>query len=383
MVVLAFGSAVVAARLRGASAQSTLFAITAAMIVAPWGWQLRAQSFALPLFTWVLALMALDPRLRRRRTWLVFPLLIVWANLHGSVILGAAIVSIAGLIGLGEALLRRPSPGPARIAALLVLPWPCLLVSPYSFDLPAYYRLLLVDSPVSKVIAEWQSPDPEGYLLLFFGLAVATVGVVAWKWRCLSAFDIAVLAVTLAGSLRATRSIVWFALAVAVLLPLALDGILGGDRSPLRRRLGVVLAGGAVGVAVAATVAVLVQPASWFLRNWPDKGAAAVARAADGAGTKAVFASDKHADWLLWRIPELRGRVAYDVRFELVTDAELRSIVLFKSLQPGWEGALRGYRVVVLDPSDTPRHEAELRKRGARSLYEDSDIVVLALPAVR
>ncbi len=380
---LAFGSAVVAARLRGASAQSTLFAVDAAMIVAPWGWQLRAQSFALPLFTWVLALIALDTRLHRRRTWLVFPLLILWANLHGSVILGAAIVSIAGLIGLVQLLARRPSPGPARIGALLALPWACLLVSPYSLDLPAYYRLLLVDSPVSKVIVEWQSPDPEGYLLLFFGLAVATVVVTLWKWRYLAAFDIAVLALTLAGSLRATRSIVWFALAVAVLLPLAIDGIVGGDRSPLRRRLGIVLAGGSVGIALIAMVASMAQPGSWFTRNWPDEAADTVAEATKGSGRNAVFASDMHADWLLWRVPELRGRVAYDVRFELVTDEELRSIVLYKSLRPGWEGATRGYHVAVLDPSDTPKHRKALIGLGAKVLYEDNEIVVLALPAAR
>ena len=67
-VVAAFASAVVASRLRGASARNTLFATTAAILVAPWGWQLRAQSFALPLFVWVLALVSLDPAFKRRRT---------------------------------------------------------------------------------------------------------------------------------------------------------------------------------------------------------------------------------------------------------------------------------------------------------------------------
>ena len=242
MVVTAFAVAVLASRARGASAKNTLFAATAAMLMAPWAWQLRAQSFALPLFVGVLALMSLDPTLRRRRTWLVFPLLVVWANLHGSVILGAAIVSLAGAIGLVQALLRRPSPGLARIGALLALPWACVLASPYAFDLPGYYRLLLVDSPVSKVIKEWQAPTPSGWMLFFFAIAVATVVLGAWQWKRLSVFDIGVLALTLAGSLRSTRGIVWFALAVAVLLPVAMDGVFGGDRSPLRRRLGLALA---------------------------------------------------------------------------------------------------------------------------------------------
>ena len=35
-----------------------------------------------------------------------------------------------------------------------------------------------------------------------------------------------------------------------------------------------------------------------------------------------VFASDRFSDWMLFKIPELRGRMAYDVRFELY-DARL------------------------------------------------------------
>jgi hypothetical protein len=383
LVVLAFASAAVASRLRGASAQSTLFASAAAMIVAPWAWQLRAQSFALPLFTWVLALIALDPRLLRRRTWLVFPLLVLWANLHGSVILGASIVSLAGLVGLGNAVLRRPSPGKLRVGALLALPWACVLASPYAVDLPGYYRLLLVDSPVSKVIVEWQAPKPEGWMIAFFVFAAVTAVIAVWKHRSLSVFDLGVLALTLGGALRSGRGIVWFVLAVAVLLPVAMDALLGGDRSPIRRRLGIGLAVGFVALALAAFVSTTVlKPASWFTQRWPnDVAARTIADASAAAGRKAVWPSDKHTDWLLWRLPELRGRVAYDVRFELVTSRQLESIVRYKSLQPGWEDPTRGYRLVVVDLSDTPRHPARLTDLGARILYRDGDVVVLSLPS--
>jgi hypothetical protein len=97
----------------------------------------------------------------------------------------------------------------------------------------------------------------------------------------------------------------------------------------------------------------------------------------------AVYPSDKHADWVLWALPELRGRVAYDVRFELVTAEQLESIVRYKSLQPGWDRVARNYRVVVVDPLDTPKHRAALRALGARALYADDDVVVLRLPPDR
>jgi hypothetical protein len=106
-----------------------------------------------------------------------------------------------------------------------------------------------------------------------------------------------------------------------------------------------------------------------------------VARAAEGSGARAVLPSDKHADWLLWKLPELRGRTAYDVRFELLTAAELEAIVRYKSLQPGWDDATRGYRVVVVDPRDTPGHVKRLRELGLEERYRDGDVVVLTRPA--
>jgi hypothetical protein len=380
LVVTAFASVVVISRLRGASAQSTLFASGIAMIVAPWSWQMRAQSFALPLFVWVLGLIALDPRLERRRTWLVFPLLALWANLHGSVILGAAIVSFAGLVALGETVLRRAAARPGRIAALVVLPWLCVLVSPYAIDLPGYYRLLLVDSPVSKVISEWQAPKPSGWMIAFFVYAAAAVVIAIWKRRSLTLFELGVVAMTLVGSLRSARGIVWFVLAVAILLPVAIDAVIGERRSTVRPRLGLALAGSFVGLTVVMLLATTVtKPDSWFMLRWPgDRAAARIAAAAEGPGRTLVWPSDKHTDWLLWRFPQLRGRVAYDVRFELVTAEEIRSIVRYKALAPGWDDALRGYGIVVVDPSDTPEHARRLTARGWRPVYRDGDIIVLS-----
>ncbi len=101
-----------------------------------------------------------------------------------------------------------------------------------------------------------------------------------WQRRRLSAYDLGVLALTLAGALRSGRGIVWFALAVAVLLPIALDGALGGDSGPVHRRIGIALSGGAVGLALVVCVATLLRPAAWFERTWPEAAVRAVERAA-------------------------------------------------------------------------------------------------------
>ena len=69
------------------------------------------------------------------------------------------------------------------------------------------------------------------------------------------------------------------------------------------------------GLAVALLVT-LAQPQSWFSQEWPEERVEAVREATRDPSVR-LWATDGTANWLLWRIPDLRGRIAYDVRFEL------------------------------------------------------------------
>jgi hypothetical protein len=42
-----------------------------------------------------------------------------------------------------------------------------------------------------------------------------------------------------------------------------------------------------------------------------------------------VLADDVHSDWLLWKEPQLEGRLAYDVRFELLEPGQLAKLSAF------------------------------------------------------
>ena len=385
MVSTALAITVVASRVRGASSRMTLAAAVVCLLVAPWSWQLRAQSIALPLFALSLALVSTDSRLTARRTYFVFPTLVLWANVHGSVILGATLVSLAAVLAFGD-LLRRGgvSAGLWRPALFLVAPWACVLVSPYGTDLVAYYRLLLVDSPVSRYITEWQAPTPHGYFLAFFAVAAATVVIASWQRRRLSLHDLMVLALTLAGASRSVRAVVWFSLALAMLLPLALDGIVKPSRSrPVRRRLAATLTGGLAAVLAATAIYTLTRSDAWFEHGWSARGARAalLATQASGAATT-IWSSGTLADWLLWKEPSLRGRIAWDARFELLTEPELRSIVLFNSLKPGWRTSTLGYPVLVLDRhEDNAQLQALRSELGTAVLFADKWVVVLARSA--
>ena len=81
-----------------------------------------------------------------RRVYLVLPLLVLWANIHGSVVLGAALVR-----AVRASILRSAPPVTAvrlgawlpRAAALVLAPWLCVLASPYGLALRGYYRSVL------------------------------------------------------------------------------------------------------------------------------------------------------------------------------------------------------------------------------------------------
>ena len=103
-VVGAFSIAAAAARSLGAGARAFWVMFLPVLVAAPWAWSIRAQMLALPLYTGLLWLLATQARHPTRRVWLAFPLLVVWANVHGSVALGALLVMLLG------ALRARPQP---------------------------------------------------------------------------------------------------------------------------------------------------------------------------------------------------------------------------------------------------------------------------------
>ena len=300
LVLLALALAVGAARSSGASSRSTFLIGLLAVLAGPWGWTIRAQSTALPLFTGLLWLLVDAARTGvRRRTLLALPLLVLWANLHGSVVLGAALTMLLA----GVTLVRRRGAEPLLPALLLVGAPLCVLATPYGWDIVAYYDLMLVDAPFADILREWQWSSPSATTALFWLLAAAAVGLLARR-RCRSRLDLfalLVLAVTFVGAVQAVRGVIWFALACAAILPVALDGILTRpDPSSRRVNLAISLAG--LAGLVAALLVAVARPPAWFEQEWPDERVAAIRAATRDPSTR-LFATDGTADWAIWRIP--------------------------------------------------------------------------------
>ena len=126
-VVGAFSIAAAAARSLGAGARAFWVMFLPVLVAAPWAWSIRAQMLALPLYTGLLWLLATQARRPTRRVWLAFPLLVVWANVHGSVALGALLVMLLG----GYELVRSRGRTWLRSLALVVLAPLAVLATPY------------------------------------------------------------------------------------------------------------------------------------------------------------------------------------------------------------------------------------------------------------
>ena len=221
LIAAGYALAIAAARHRGASQRSTLVLALLVILASPWAWQVRAQTLALPLFTGLLWLLVDHQQRRSKRVLLALPILVVWGNVHGTVVMAALLVMGAGVIDL----LRRR--GSWWIGAALVIAAPlCLLVSPYALDLPGYYHLMLVDPPFKGLIVEWRPTRPEPKTVLFFTLAVATAVLAVWQRRRLTLFEGFALALTFWVGLDAIRGVTWFVLTVLVIAPHLLDGAL-------------------------------------------------------------------------------------------------------------------------------------------------------------
>lgn len=352
------------ARKAGASARSVALVTLLPLIIAPWLLQLRTQTLVLPIFVAVYGLLAADSRRASRRVWLVLPLLVLWANLHGSVVLGAALVCCHGLL-----LARRER---FRGLALVATAPATLFVSPYGLSVAGYYRWMLLGSPLRKYVTEWQPATLGAGTAIFFLTAVVMLVALGRHGRSVSVFERIALPVLFLAGLASVRNGAWFALATGVSAPLLVDAAWGtsGRLPEAARRINRRLAACVLALTAVVVAGSLARPASSFEADWPVAGARAVAAAAGPHGL--VLADDIHSDWLLWEEPQLAGRIGYDVRFELLSSRRLATLFAFRE-----EGLHRGIAAPYSVLTFASKGKAASWRSGRRTAFESHGLVVL------
>jgi hypothetical protein len=378
LVTLGLGGAAVLARRLGGSARSvTWTALPVLVAFWPGAAIMRPQSFAYALFVGVLWLLFDDLRTQSRRVYLVLPLLVLWANLHGSVIVGAALVSGYALVEIASSLWRKPRTVHPRSLVLLVAPWLCMLASPYATQLPHYYRTIL-SSSFGSYVTEWA---PTTLTLVHAPIYVLALGGLwlygrtrgkASLFEQLAFVGLALLA------FGAVRNAVWLALFSLIVLPRLMDTLRAPAVEP--KRINRMLAIAMIAGVVLATVVVAFQSRSWFTKEQYPVAAENAAATVAGANGR-IFANERYADWLVFEHPQLAGRIAYDSRFELLTSRQLRSVTEFRNRVDGWRSTIGGYSVLVLDKADDQQPiRALLRAKEARVVARRGPVVVLQRP---
>lgn len=306
-LLTAFAFAAFVAQRRCASPAALIFWVIAGFLAGPSAALVRTQSLAVALFGVILWLILRDADLRDRRSLWTLPLLCLWANVHGSVLLGAALVSAHGLQSLFRTGRRRLP------AALLVLAPVTLFASPYAFELPGYYHTMLLAPPYGKQIVEWQRTTPS-VAPLFFVVAGVCAFVIAARWRRLRPIDAIVLGLTFAGALSAVRLTLWFGIAALAIMPPLMRRSRPATSSDFIRP--------AAGLATAALLLTSVAGLAWGARRDYAGSRSIAATLRSQPPTARVAASYTLADWVLWEAPNLRGRVELDARAELLKKQE-------------------------------------------------------------
>lgn len=343
-------------------------------------WALRPQIASLALLAGLVTLLA-----RERYRFVPF-LFILWANVHGAVALGGAVLAAVAAVALGRA--RSGAPEDRRRAVTLAALTPVCAAATLLTPLgPRLWTFVVESIPRSRqvMINEWMPAYPTGPVeIAFWVLGVAFVVLLVRRWRTLRTWaDVAVVvaaAVVLPLAVRAVRNIPPFLLlAIPAASRLLGEGFRLGrrdaapqatpERPGLNLALFLVLAlfgSGTIGVAWAARLPML---------GWDPLSPAAIAavRACPGP----LYNRYDDGGYLIWFAPD--QRVFVDSRQDPYPAAFVYEAVLNDShATPEALLARYGIRCVFLPrkSESVPRLERE----GWRSTLDDEKWAVLTAP---
>jgi hypothetical protein len=255
-----------------------------------------------------------------------------------------------------------------------------LMCTPYGVGVLRYYGSLIGNSELSAAGTEWTPPNPahpDSWAFFAVVIAVAVAVIMGWRKGARPTPELGILAaVTLGVALLAFRNTPWFAFAGCLL---AADMHVGSAAqvavaASLRRAIACALAACAVivGIGLAQT------PASHYEASVPRRAIDTAAGIAARNPRVLVLSDQWSAVGLLWFHPALFGRVAFDVRAEQYSQAELGSLFAFMFADgPHWQRLLRSYDLVVVSRRWHPRLALAMTKMaGWRVVYSDISGVV-------
>ncbi|HEX4198655.1 MAG TPA: hypothetical protein VHZ26_14550 [Caulobacteraceae bacterium] len=298
----------------------------------------------------------------------LLPIMLVWANLHGSFLFGLGLLGVFGL----EAIWQRRREGVRALA-----PWAVLvaaatlasLVSPYGLE-TLIFPLRLNGMRTLSGIGEWAAmnvaADPAFETALLAGLFV-----LLWKRVRLPLLSLLLLLLLVDLSLRHVRHVLLFGVVAPLLIAQPLAEALGGAKAEPSRSPWIAAAGGLLAaLLVAARLAIPLVPA-----DGAAAPGAALARVPASLRGQPVFNAYPFGGYLIFS----GVRPYIDSRAELYGDAFLANYLKLHDDPAALNGELAARRVAwaILEPGSRP---AVLLGESPdwRRLYADRYAVVYA-----
>ena len=309
----------------------------------------RLQLFSIALFPIMLGLLREEQRRPSWRIWLAVPLLAVWSNLHGGVVLGLLLALIYLLVDRA-----RVSGVPVALAAACACVGACFL-NPAFLGTPSYFLHLFGNELAVQHAGLWRhfSFHHLDDLVL---LVAATVLVVAGRKATHPRWEIVAVVVLAISAADASRGGVWL---LAMLVAPAATGLSVRPRPVL---WAAVIAS-AVSVALVATI-------EWPRAPDQDVIRAAIARA-HGAPILAEGA-------LAEQVAVDGGRIWAGNPMDAFSRADQRAYLAWLDGKPSGDRALR-HSSLILVRRDSPAAARVARAHGAKLVFSSAGALLYVL----
>lgn len=237
LIGAAFGLLYTVCRREGAGPRVATLATLCGALIAMGNWQIRPQTYAIPLCIATIATLGAWRRTGRGPLWLLPLLMLLWVNLHGTFTLLLVLCGGVWLGAVGERWWFGGRRTWRECSALALWSGTALLatlVNPRGIGIWAYVTGLLTNQSVSRLVTEWASPlsaitDPLN--LIFFGLLALLAVMIVRRWRRLTLTDALLLLPFLALALQSVRNILWFGI---IATPIAARLLM--TTTPIQRR---------------------------------------------------------------------------------------------------------------------------------------------------
>jgi fluoride ion exporter CrcB/FEX len=317
--------------------------VAAAVVVSAAYWSVRPNLFAL-LFSVITAVLLERYRAGNYRAiWLLPPLTLLWANLHGSFILAFILLAVYALDWLMD---RTRLFQIVQVGILMAL---ATLATPYG--LGVYQEMIATSARVAErtLIQEWQSPNfHQWYGLVCLLAALITMGLFGLRTQRLAPSRLALPLVLIALSFYSARNIAIF----GILLPFAWNPLLPPQNAATEQpqHLQPWLAGLTLGLFLFALVNIPLNllggsPSATLLPEVPQPvGSVAYLKQTRPIGN--LFNDYATGGYLVWALPEYP--VFVDSRSDIYGDEILIQSLTIENAQPDWQKLVAEWHINIV-----------------------------------